>query len=107
MADQGRRVRVAAVGDVPRGEGRVVEVGDRTLALFNVDGKYYAIDNTCPHRGGPMAEGDLDGLVVSCPWHAWRWDLRTGANVNNPAVKLGCYAVTEEAGDVFVEVSSE
>ena len=100
-------MRVAAVGDVPRGEGRVVEVGDRTLALFNVDGKYYAIDNACPHRGGPMGEGDLDGLVVSCPWHAWRWDLTTGANVNNPAVKLGCYAVTEEAGDVFVEVSSE
>ena len=107
MADRDRRVRVAGTGDVPPGEGRVVEVGERTVALFNVDGTYYAIDNACPHRGGPLGEGDLDGPVVSCPWHAWRWDLRTGANVNNPAVKLACYAVTEEAGGVFVEVPGE
>ena len=107
MADQGRRVRVAGAGEVPPGEGRVVEAGGLTVALFNVDGRYYAIDNACPHRGGPLGEGDLDGLVISCPWHAWRWDLTTGANVNNPAVKLSCYAVTEEGGSVFVEVQSE
>jgi len=106
MADK-RRVRIAAVGDVPVGEGRVVEAQGKELALFNVDGTYYVMDNMCVHRGGPLGEGDLDGLVISCPWHAWRWDLTTGANVNNPAVKLSCYAVTEEGGSVFVEVQSE
>ena len=61
-------VRVAAAGAIAPGEGRVVEAGGRTLALFNVDGAYYAIDNTCSHRGGPLGDGDLEGTVVSCPW---------------------------------------
>jgi nitrite reductase/ring-hydroxylating ferredoxin subunit len=104
MSGDPRRVRVAAAGELAHGEGRVVEVEGRALALFNVDGRYYAIDNVCPHRGGPLAEGDLDGRVVSCPWHAWRFDVTTGANVNNPAVKAGCYAVTEDAGAVYVQL---
>ena len=104
MPDGGTRVRVAGTGEVAPGEGRIVEAEGRSLAVFNVDGHYYAVDNTCPHRGGPLGEGDLDGAVVACPWHAWRWDVRTGANVNNPAVKLQCYAVVEEAGGVFVEL---
>ena len=103
MPDGGARVRVAAAGEVAPGEGRVVEANGRSVALFNVEGRYYAIDNVCPHRGGPLGEGDLEGAVVSCPWHAWRWDVKTGANVNNPAIKLGCYPVVEEAGSIFVE----
>jgi len=98
------RIRVAEAGELQPGEGRVVEAHGRSIALFNVDGQYYAIDNICPHRGGPLGEGDVDGPVVACPWHAWRWDVRTGANTNNPAVKLACFAVTEDAGGVFVEL---
>jgi len=98
------RMRVAAVGDVPAGEGRVMEVGGHTLAVFNIDGTLYCIDNTCTHRGGPLGEGDLDGRVVMCPWHAWRWDVTTGLNVNNPAVKGACFAVTVDNGDVFVDI---
>ena len=104
MSDGVTRVRVAGAGELGPGEGRVVDVEGRSVALFNVDGRYYAIDNTCPHRGGPLGEGDLDGAVVACPWHAWRWDVTTGANVNNPAVKLPCYPVTEEGGGIFVEL---
>ena len=100
----GTRVRVAAVADVPAGTGRVVEAGGRTLALFNVDGTFHALDNTCPHRGGPLGEGDLDGPIVVCPWHAWRWDVTTGANANNPAVTVARLPVSVEAGEVFVEV---
>jgi nitrite reductase (NADH) small subunit len=98
------RVRLAAVEDVPPGEGRVVEAQGKTLALFNVDGAFYAIDNTCIHRGGPLGEGDLEGRVVSCPWHAWRWDVTTGANVNNPAVRVACFPVAVDRGDVFAEL---
>jgi nitrite reductase (NADH) small subunit len=104
MSEAGKRVRVAGAGEIGPGEGRVVEAAGRAVALFNVDGRYYAIDNTCPHRGGPLGEGDLEGAVVACPWHAWRWDVTTGANTNNPAVKLACYPVTEEGGSVFVEL---
>lgn len=100
-----RRVRLAAVEDVPAGEGRVVEAEGKELALFNVDGTFYAIDNACVHRGGPLGEGDLDGRFVMCPWHAWRWDVTTGANANNPAVKMACFPVAVEDGAVFVEFS--
>jgi nitrite reductase (NADH) small subunit len=99
------RVRVARVEDVPAGQGLVVQTGGRALALFNVDGTFYAIDNTCLHRGGPLGEGELEGRVVMCPWHAWRWDVTTGANVNNPAVKVACFPVSVERGEIFVELA--
>jgi nitrite reductase (NADH) small subunit len=100
------RVKVATAGEIPPGEGRVFEVKGRMLAVFNVDGRFYATDNDCPHRGGPLGEGDLDGTVIRCPWHAWRWDVTTGANVNNPAVKIACFPVTVEDGAILVDVGS-
>jgi nitrite reductase (NADH) small subunit len=99
-----RRVLVAEAADIGVGEGRVVEADGKTLALFNVDGAFYALDNACAHRGGPLGEGDLDGTVVVCPWHAWRWDVKTGANVNNPAVRITCFPVSLDGGRVFVEL---
>jgi nitrite reductase/ring-hydroxylating ferredoxin subunit len=62
------------------------------------------MDNACPHRGGPLGEGDLEGRVVSCPWHAWRWDVTTGLNVNNPAITMACFPVSVADGEVFVEL---
>jgi nitrite reductase (NADH) small subunit len=100
----GRRIKVASVGEVETGQGRIVQADGKTLALFNVEGTFYALDNGCSHRGGPLGEGDLEGAVVTCPWHAWRWDVRTGANVNNPAVRVACYPVVVEGGAVFVEL---
>ena len=55
-------------------------------------------------NGGPLGEGDLEGRIVLCPWHAWRWDVTTGANANNPAVKMACFPVSVENGAVFVEL---
>ena len=98
--------RVTTVAEVPPGAGRVVDVESRALAIFNVDGQYFVVDNTCPHRGGPLGDGDLDGPVVRCPWHGWAWDVTTGANVNNPAVRIGCYPVTVREGVVFVRLTS-
>jgi nitrite reductase (NADH) small subunit/3-phenylpropionate/trans-cinnamate dioxygenase ferredoxin subunit len=98
------RVRLGAVGDIAPGEGRVVPAGGHTIALFNVDGRYFAIDNQCPHRGGPLGEGTLDGRVVTCPWHGWQWDVVTGANVNYPAVSVGCLRVVVEGDDVIVDL---
>jgi nitrite reductase (NADH) small subunit len=98
------RVAVAKVGDVPPGEGRVVEAEGHALALFNVGGAYHAIDNTCPHRGGPLGEGDLEGAIVACPWHGWRWDVTSGRNANNPAVGVACFPVTVERDAIVVEL---
>ena len=95
---------VAATGDIPVGEGRVVDAAGMTLALFNVGGTYYAIDNGCPHRGGPLGEGDIDGTLVACTWHGWRFDVTTGANANNPAVRVACFPVTVEGDRILVDL---
>ena len=97
------RVKVASVDDVPAGEGRVFEVHGRTVAIFNVDGRFYALDNECPHRGGPLGEGDLEGCIVTCPWHAWQYDVRTGESITDD-LKVARYDVKVEGGDVLVAV---
>lgn len=97
-------VRVAAVDDVPPGSGKVVQAGGRLLALFNVAGAFYVLDNTCLHRGGPVGEGDLEGVVVTCPWHGFQYDVTTGRNVFDPEVGLETFPVRVTDGDVEVAV---
>ena len=98
----GEFVRVTGTTDVKSGQGIVVEVNGKTLAVFNVNGAFHAIDNTCIHRGGPLGEGDLEGSVVTCPWHGWQYDVTTGACVANPAAKVERYEVKLEGTDVKV-----
>src|SRR4029078_1543856 len=81
----GEFVRVAGTAAVKPGSGIVAEVNGKILAVFSVDGAFHVIDNTCIHRGGPLGEGDLVGHVVTCPWHGWEYDVRSGGCVNNPA----------------------
>jgi len=95
-------VRVAKVHDVRPGESRVVVVAGRPVALFNVNGTFYATDNTCLHRAGPLGEGFLDGAVVTCPMHGWQYDVRTGVSFMNPAAKLRTYRVVVEGDEVQV-----
>ncbi len=103
-ASEPRFVRVAAAADVPPGTGAVVQADGRAIALFNVDGSFYAIDNTCLHRGGPVGEGDLEGLVVTCPWHGFQYDVITGRNVFDPDVGLESFPVRVENGDILVGI---
>lgn len=95
--------KIAVVRDVPPGTGRVLEVGGRTIALFNVDGTFYALDNACTHRGGPLGAGRLDGTIVTCPWHANRFDVTTGRAV--VGVKSAtAYAVEVRGDDVLLDL---
>ncbi len=99
-----QRVRVAAAAELPPGKCVAINVGANRVAVFNVGGEYFAIDDKCPHRGGPLSEGELDGTTVSCPWHAATFDLRSGAVTGPPAnTCVKCYAVKLDAGEVFVE----
>ena len=100
----GTLTKVAETADLNPGECKVVEVAGKTLALFNVNGTFYVLDNTCLHRGGPLGEGELEGSIVTCPWHGWRWDVTSGANTNNPSVQVACFPVKVEGASVFVEV---
>jgi nitrite reductase (NADH) small subunit len=96
-------VKVASCADIPDGTGKAVEAGGRQIALFNIGGKFYAIGGTCKHRGGPLAEGELDGTTVICPWHAWEYDVTSGKNLDDPNVTVGCFAVKVEDDDILVE----
>ena len=95
--------RACAVSDVAPGTGKLVAVDGKEIALFNVDGTFYALDNECPHRGGPLGEGDLEGCIVTCPWHAWQYDVRTGESITDD-LKVARYDVKVEGGDVLVSV---
>ncbi|RMH07098.1 MAG: Rieske (2Fe-2S) protein [Nitrospirae bacterium] len=97
-------VALATIHDIPEGTGYVAEVKGKSIALFNVDGTIYAIDNTCIHRGGPLGEGDLEGEVVTCPWHGWEYNVKTGISVNNPSAKVATYPVIVEGETIKVEV---
>jgi nitrite reductase/ring-hydroxylating ferredoxin subunit len=102
--DDASFIRVAGVQDVPPGTGTVVTVAGRLLALFNVGGTFYALDNTCLHRGGPVGEGDLEGTIVTCPWHGFQYDVTTGRNVFDPEVGLETFDVRVSDGDVSIRV---
>jgi nitrite reductase (NADH) small subunit len=98
----GQLVTVARAEDVPPGSARVVRAGDHELALYNVDGEFYATQGQCLHLKGPLGDGDLDDAVITCPWHGWQYDVRTGENEFDRAIQLETFEVVVEDGDVKV-----
>jgi nitrite reductase (NADH) small subunit len=98
-------VNVATVQEIPPGKSKQAKVGGKTLAIFNVDGTFYAIDDTCPHRGAPLWEGELEGQYVTCPWHAATFDVACGAHLSPPARSdVACYKVQVVGDEVQVDV---
>ena len=95
--------RVADTGDIAAGRVTVVVVGDRRIALCNVDGQFYAIDDLCTHDGGPLDQGELAGDVIECPRHGARFDVKTGKVLALPAVKpLTTYPLRVEGSEIWV-----
>jgi nitrite reductase (NADH) small subunit len=104
-----RLLRVAAAADVPTGSGKAIEVEGRLLAIFNAGGgRYYASSPLCPHEDGPLADGVVDGPAdrpsIICPWHAFDFDLRTGACSFDPDLTIPVYPVRVEGADLLVEL---
>lgn len=95
-------VRVAHVCDIAPGSARAVTAGRYDVAIFNVDGSFYAIENTCPHQGGPLADGYLDGPYVTCPWHAWCFDVRNGKMTLGDFATVLRFETRVENGALFV-----
>lgn len=96
---------IAKVSDTPPGTISVHEVGDLRIALCNVNGRFYAIDDVCTHDGGPLDQGELDGDLVECPRHGARFDVTTGRPMTLPAVRpVQTYPVTVDGDEVRVEV---
>jgi nitrite reductase (NADH) small subunit len=97
-------VRVAGTDEIPSGQGRMFEVNGRQIAVFNVGGQFHAVDNVCEHQGGPLAEGELDGCVVTCPWHGWTYDVATGESPDDPDTRVESFTTKVEGRDVWVAV---
>ena len=99
------KARCGPAAAIPPGASKVVEINEHVVAIFNLGGEFYAIDNVCPHQGGPLGEGYLEDTgVVSCPWHAWNFNIRTGLSPIDPDVKVSCYPVRVEDGEVIVQI---
>ena len=100
-------LRTAKADEVPPGMIREFQIDGKTFALANVDGKLFAINNLCLHRGGPLGQGELQNKVVTCPWHGWQYDVTTGKLVNNPSIGVETYAVEVRGDDIFLAHSGD
>jgi len=106
---------VATVDEIPPGQRKIVEIGGRSIGVFNIDGEFFALRNSCPHQGGALCEGYLTGFlqsdkpgefnyirrgeIVRCPWHGWEFDVKTGQSWFDPAkTRVRTYKVHVEAG---------
>ena len=98
-------MEVAKTSEIPAGGAKVVEVNGKKIAIFHVDGEFYAIDDTCSHEDASLAAGTVDGTEVMCPLHGARFDLKTGKNLSLPAVfPVQSYALKIENGVIYIQV---
>ena len=95
-------VKVATVSEIPEGAVKHVVVHDKPMALARVEGQFYAVNAICPHRGGPLAEGTLNGCIITCPWHGWTFDVRSGLPDHPGGHSISAYEVRVEGDDVLI-----
>ncbi|HEX6159081.1 MAG TPA: Rieske 2Fe-2S domain-containing protein [Thermoanaerobaculia bacterium] len=97
-------VEITTTGALPAGRMKAFKVGERTIALCHTAAGFFAVDNTCPHRGGPLAEGDLLGNEIVCPWHLWGFDAVTGVCNGNPEITIVTHEVRIDDDRVLVKL---
>lgn len=106
-ASAGDFIEVAQLSEIEPGTSKVVEVDGHDIALFNVDGKIYAVENSCPHKQMAVDSGEVTQEggknILMCPSHGWTFDLDSGACTNNPGKKIGCYGVKVDNGRIFIK----
>jgi len=98
-------IEVLRVADVPVGRIRAVKIDDRSVAISHTASGFFATDNTCPRRGGPLAEGDLIGDEIICPWHLWGFDVRSGLCPGNAEFSVSIHEVKIESDRILVKLS--
>jgi nitrite reductase/ring-hydroxylating ferredoxin subunit len=98
-------VKVAKKSELGPGQIKKVVVNGKEIALYNLDGSFYATTTICPHQGGPLDEGELDGETVICPWHGWMFKVTDGSAIMNPKVRIKTYPVKLVGDDIYVTVS--
>lgn len=99
-------IGVAAASECPPGSSIERIVGDRVVAIANVDGRFHAIDGLCPHQGGPLGSGFLCGTLLTCPWHGWQFDVTTGRHRISSTVRQAVHEIREQEGRLFVRLEA-
>lgn len=97
-------IEIASTGDVPVGCAKTVSVGEKKIALYHTASGFYATDNVCPHRGGPLAEGDLIGNEITCPWHLWGFDVTTGLCAGNSEIAVITHELRVDGDRILVRL---
>ena len=97
---------VARLADCPPGSARELVVAERVLALYNIEGAFFALDGVCPHQGGPLGKGTLEGCIVTCPWHGWQFDVASGRHLPTGRIVQPRYEVRTEGEWVLVDLDS-
>jgi nitrite reductase/ring-hydroxylating ferredoxin subunit len=101
----GEFVKVATIDEIPSGQGKVFEVNGLSVAVFNVNGQFFASSPVCPHEDGPLGDGTIEGDAVVCPWHGFDFDLNTGACLVDPELKVPVYPTKVDGKDILVQTS--
>ena len=98
-------IEITGTTDVPVGRAKAFAANGRSIAIYHTASGFYATDNTCPHRGGPLADGDLIGDEITCPWHLWGFDVKTGLCAGNAEIRVATHELRVEGDRVLVRVS--
>ena len=98
-------VEVGKTHDLPTGRAVVRAIGDRRIALYHIASGFFATENTCPHRGGPLGEGDIIVNEIVCPWHLWSFEIETGMCVGNPDIRIATHDVRVEGDRILVRLT--
>ena len=96
--------KVMKCADLEIGKSAIIEVGDKEIALFNYKGNFYAIDNTCPHRGSPLGEGRIEEGILICPGHEWRFELKSGWCPQNPELSTEVYPIKVHDEKIYIRL---
>lgn len=97
-------IKIAALSELQDGTIKTVEHDGKKVAVARIGDQVHVVENTCCHKGGPIGEGTLSGNIVACPWHGWRFDVSTGACLNNPAAKIAHFEARVENGQVLAKL---
>jgi nitrite reductase/ring-hydroxylating ferredoxin subunit len=98
------KVKALARSELAAGAFRAADVGGQRIVVYDVEGQLFATAERCAHQGGPLGDGLLEGCIVTCPWHGWQFDVRTGVAVFDPTSRVATYPVHVEGDDIWIEV---
>lgn len=99
-----RWIPIAAAVDCPPGDSLELVSEGRIVAIYNVDGEIFALDGVCPHQGGPLGQGQLDGCIVTCPWHGWQFDVRDGQHQISATMQQPGFATKIVDGQIMIQM---